>query len=60
MTTQKYTIESELTNALLTRKEIDKYNTADLVIVDESSMLDLNICDQLLVQLNTQHTKIIL
>lgn len=60
MTTQKYTIESELTNALLTRKEIDKYNTADLVIVDESSMLDLNICDQLLVQLNIQHTKIIL
>lgn len=60
MTTQKYTIESELTNALLTRKEIDKYNTADLVIVDENSMLDLNICDQLLVQLNTQHTKIIL
>lgn len=45
---------------IITRKEIDKYNTADLVIVDESSMLDLNICDQLLVQLNTQYTKIIL
>lgn len=45
---------------ILTRKEIKKFQEADLVIVDESSMLDLNIFDQLLVALNTQHTKVIL
>jgi exodeoxyribonuclease V alpha subunit len=44
----------------LSAKERAKINTADLVVVDESSMLDLDIFERLLSMLNLERTKLIL
>lgn len=45
---------------ILTRKELDVIHMADLVVVDESSMLDLEIFSRLLTLLDMSHTKLIL
>lgn len=44
----------------LTRRELNIIRNADIIIIDESSMLDLDIFDTLLSYLNLDRTKIIL
>lgn len=44
----------------LTRRELNVIHSADVVIIDESSMLDLDIFERLITMLNLERTKIIL
>lgn len=44
----------------LTRRELKIIHSADIVIIDESSMIDLDIFEKLLSMLNIERTKIIL